>query len=471
MKKLQWFPRSLFGRNVMLLVALILVVQLTMFLAFYQIVQKPRSEQMASYAATYIDLLQTALSHLDPVERAAYIAQFNRKDGVLIERRSDTSTGKAGNSVADDATVQLSSQLSARPLAQAFNPVVYSFLDELKSRVPAGVEVYWRVDGKPEVWMSFPVNQEMYWFKISGERFTRAFSGIGLLLTVLYGVFAFGAAYLIQRRINQPLRELAVAAEQIGQGATLEPLPEDVPTELASVSRSFNQMAQNLEHLNNERAVMLAGVSHDLRTPLTKLQLGVAMLTPDQDEDLKQGMNRHIEQINTIVEQFVDFARNGSEELASRFDLNEMMMNLASEMTAQGTTFAVDLVPLPPMTLRPVAIHRMVSNLMRNAALYGKQDLMLRTRIDQEYVTISVLDRGPGIPQDEVERLKQPFTRLDSGRAMVSGSGLGLAIAERIAQLHGGSLQLLARFEGGLEAMIRLPHHLPEHLPQHESSP
>ena len=453
MKQIKWFPRSLFGRNVMLLVALILIVQLTMFLAFYQIVQKPRSEQMASYAATYIELLQTALTNLSEEQRIAYIAQFNRKDGVQIEKRL-----QAGADI--DAAV-LSSHLTARPLVQALNPVVYSFLDELRAKIPAGAEVYWRVDGKPEVWMSFPVQQEMYWFKISGERFTRAFSGIGLILTLLYGVFAFGVAYLIQRRINQPLRELALAAEQIGQGATLEPLPEDVPSEIATVSRSFNQMARNLENLNNERAVMLAGVSHDLRTPLTKLQLGVAMLTPDQDEDLKQGMIRHIEQINTIIEQFVDFARNGSEEVESRFDLNEMMMNLASEFVAQGTPFAVDLVPLPPMTLRPVAIHRMVSNLMRNAALYGKQDLMLRTRIDAEFVSISILDRGPGIPLDEVERLKQPFTRLDTGRALISGSGLGLAIAERVAQLHGGSLQLLARFEGGLEALIRLPHHLP----------
>lgn len=431
-------PKSLFGRNVLLFVVLIVVVQMTMLVAFYQVVQKPRSEQLAVVAAVHIGVLKTALTSLTPEQRITYLNDINAKSVMQVALTSPE-------------------EIAATSATAPVNPLVQSFLVEMRKQMPPATKVVWVTGGKPELWVSFQVDQSAYWFKVSGERFTREFSNISILLTGIYGVLAFVAAYLLQRRLNQPLRQLVRAATQIGQGNVSEPLPEDAPSEIAAVSRSFNQMAHNLRRMDEERAVMLAGVSHDLRTPLTKLQLGVAMLSAEHDDDLKQGMARHINEINTIIEQFVDFARIGSDEELSHFDLNEMLMNLVGDFAAQQVHFEVDLVPLPAVHMRPIAIYRMLNNLMRNAAYYGKQGLAVKTRLNGEQLRISILDRGPGIPAHETERVKQAFTRLDEGRSAVSGSGLGLAITERIARLHGGELQLLPRFEGGLEAVVCLP--------------
>jgi two-component system osmolarity sensor histidine kinase EnvZ len=429
-------PRSLFGRNLLLLAGLAVVVELCTLLAFYQFVQKPRIEQLALFTAAHLDVMQTALGALPPGEREQYIAKLNRSPNMHVY---PADAGEGG-------------------FTAPRNPMVVSFVDELQKHLGAGADIRWKSDPQPQLWVRLRLRNGDYWFQVSGERLATQTSAIWLAAALIGGLAALACAYLIQRRINRPLRDLAQAAEQVGRGGPRKPLAEDGPDEIAAVSRSFNAMARNLERLDSERAVMLAGVSHDLRTPLTKLQLGVAMLTPDRDEDLKAGMVRHIEEINATIEQFVDFARSGSDEPEAPCDLNAIVQALAAEFEAQGIVFELELGRLPEMRLRPVAMRRLVANLMRNAVRYaGTSGLAAATKVEGAAVRLAILDRGPGIPPGEAERMKQAFTRLDEARSKGAGSGLGLAIVERVARLHGGELALLPRAGGGLEAVVTLP--------------
>ncbi len=432
---MRFLPHSLFGRNLLFIAGLIIAVQVTTVLAFYQSIQKPRIEQLASFTANHLDVLRTALSGLAPAQRGAYLEHLNRGRKMRIVQADAAQTG----------------------FVQPGNPMVVTFIEELKKHLGENADIRWKNEPEPQIWIRLQLSDSAYWLYASGERFVGQLTAVWLAATLLYGGFALLCAYLIQRRINRPLRELAMGAEQIGSGGLREPLNENAPTEIAAVSRSFNAMSANLARLDAERAVMLAGVSHDLRTPLTKLQLGIAMLKEGEDEDLKAGMIRHIDEINRVIEQFVDFARTGSDEPLSPCDPNEIVGALAGEFSAQGFEFALSLGNLPGMHLRPVAMHRLIANLMRNAVRYGGVGLEVRTGVQDGMVRISILDRGPGIPFQQIDRLKQPFTRMDEARSKGSGSGLGLAIVDRIARLHGGQFLLLPREGGGLEAAVVIP--------------
>jgi two-component system, OmpR family, osmolarity sensor histidine kinase EnvZ len=169
-------------------------------------------------------------------------------------------------------------------------------------------------------------------------------------------------------------------------------------------------------------------------------------------------MIQDIEDIDSIINQFLDFARQGANEPShANEDLNQIVAGVVERYVRLGTP--VRLVPgtIPPMTLKPIATQRMVTNLVDNATHHGGSDVEVRTGTEGSFAVLRVLDRGPGIPPAEVPRVMQPFTRLEASRADGRGSGLGLAIVERAAQLHGGRVELRAREGGGLEAKVELP--------------
>jgi two-component system osmolarity sensor histidine kinase EnvZ len=262
------------------------------------------------------------------------------------------------------------------------------------------------------------------------------------------------------RRINRPLKQLASAAGALGRGESPEPLPETGPMEVRTLTRSFNRMADDLKRLEAERALMLAGVSHDLRTPLARLRLAVEMLPEDPG---KAGMVQDIEDLDAIVAQFLSFLREGAGETPEDIDLNALASAVCERYSRAGAQIALDLQSIPVMRLRPTSMQRLLSHLIDNALKYGKAldqpraQVELRTWRDGATVFLGVLDHGPGLPVESVERMLQPFTRQDESRTGASGSGLGLAIVDRIARSHGGRLKLLARAGGGLEARVELP--------------
>jgi two-component system osmolarity sensor histidine kinase EnvZ len=216
-------------------------------------------------------------------------------------------------------------------------------------------------------------------------------------------------------------------------------------------------MSADLKRLDEDRTLLLAGVSHDLRTPLARIRLGLEMLGDKTEPALMEGMVQDIADIDAVISQFLDFARVGTEQnTTTACDLDEIVNAVVERYQRQGAAVSARCGGVPPLQLKPLAIQRLLTNLIENALRHGGPQVEIATSHAGNRVRLSVLDRGPGIPAAEAERMLQPFTRLNAARS-TSGSGLGLAIVDRIAKMHDGSVRLLARDGGGLEARVELP--------------
>jgi two-component system osmolarity sensor histidine kinase EnvZ len=299
--------------------------------------------------------------------------------------------------------------------------------------------------------VSFFIDADEFWIMLPQERFDPDFGlgwlgwGAALLVLALLG------ASLIAATLSRSLRALAGAARRVGRGETPAPLAETGPRELATVTGAFNRMARDLELLERERAMVLAGISHDVRTPLSLLRLALEM--SGAEAAAAQGMSADIEEMDEVIGQFLEFARGESEDKAPA-ELGVLLAELGEHYAKLGKDVRVAPVALPAFAFAHMALRRALSNLIDNALRYAGEPVEVAARREGANLVIEVLDRGPGIPEGEAERLKQPFTRLDPARSGRGGAGLGLAIVERVARAHGGSLTLAPRPGGGLAARL-----------------
>ncbi|NPD16981.1 HAMP domain-containing protein [Xinfangfangia sp. D13-10-4-6] len=267
---------------------------------------------------------------------------------------------------------------------------------------------------------------------------------VSLLGSLLVGIW-------FTRRMTAPLRAIADAAGAAGRGNRLARLPETGALELRNVASAFNEMQQKIADFDSARQQMLAAIGHDLRTPLTGLRLRASLTS---DAEMRPDMIRIIDEMAVMSQDLVTYSRSSdSSEAPQSVDLQALLMQLSDEL---GAKMAAPTAPLM-LTLRPVAIRRAIGNLIGNAIRYaGAAEVALAEHPDT--VAILVRDRGPGLPEDMLNQVKQPFTRGDSSRsAETGGAGLGLAIVEKIARDHGGTLTLRNRRGGGLEAELILP--------------
>ena len=307
------------------------------------------------------------------------------------------------------------------------------------------------------LWVKLPAREREFWVAIPRTRIERDTT----TAFIAWGVAGLGiailATLLLMWRLNRPLSELARAASALGRGRSPAPVSETGPSEIREVARAFNQMTEDLQKNERERATFLAGISHDLRTPLTRLRLDVEMLEDKVDGAVQRGMVSDLNDMNAIIDQFLDFTRTEAAEPISGVNLAEMARSSAERAARSGAQVRCELDEVPVLAMRPLAMQRLIDNLLGNGAKHAGGEILLRTATEGDRVVLAVLDRGPGIAPGMVERLKQPFTRLDESRSGSSGAGLGLAIASRIATLHGGRLELLPRKDGGLEARVSFP--------------
>jgi two-component system osmolarity sensor histidine kinase EnvZ len=308
----------------------------------------------------------------------------------------------------------------------------------------------------PGLWVSFSIGQDDFWVVIPRIQVERPFPWQWLGWAGLVALLSLVGSYLIAARINRPLSLLAAAANKLRQGETPQKLPVAGTEEMREVNRTFNEMSEALARLDAERRLLLAGVSHDLRTPLARLRLAVEMLPEEQAQNLKNGMIQDITDMDDIIHQFLDFVRGIEGEPTQMVDINTLLKSLAERHTRAGHNLVLKLSRTHLVPLRPLAMQRLLDNLVDNAFAYGKGTVTVRTEITADAIVVSVLDNGPGIPLAQMTRLLRPFERLDTARGNEGGSGLGLAIADRIAKLHKGQLELINRPQGGLEARLTL---------------
>ncbi len=273
--------------------------------------------------------------------------------------------------------------------------------------------------------------------------------GIVILLTTV----------ILARRISRPIEDISNAAQLIGTGVWPEPLPEQGVKELSSLATSFNAMSQKIQQLLEHRTTMLTGISHDLRTPLARMQLALAMLPDDIDAELRNSLEHDLNEMNSLIGQFLDVGRALGENLQEETDIRDALRGLADDAVRGGAT--VEFIDSGPCRkeINRLALCRIISNLLDNALRYGAPGpILLDYTCSDDGLTIRISDHGPGIPKAMREAVFQPFFRLEKSRnSSTGGSGLGLAIARQLAEANGWEVMLLLREGQGTVAEVHLP--------------
>jgi len=432
-RRLKFWPRSLLWRTFILLAVLVLATSVGLFEIFRAYELEPRARQISQNFVSIVNLTRTALIASQPERRRELLSELAEREGIQVY---PAEPGERIVPPGDRPLVRLVSEMVRRELGQ-------------------DTRIALERDGKAGFWVSFHIDDDEYWVRVPGERIERQIALRWLGWGALALALSLLAAYVLVSRISRPLRALSSAAGAIGKGKSPDPVPEAGPDEIRTLSRAFNQMSMNLARLDADRALILAGVSHDLRTPLSRLRLGLEM--SGADAQLKDGMTADIEEIDRIISQFLDFARTDGGESMQQADLVAIASEVTGNYHRRGMSVATDFSAPPRLPLQTLSMRRVVSNLIDNALRYGEKEVSVTVRTEDGAVVLEVADRGPGIPASEVERLKQPFTRREVARSDKGGAGLGLAIVERVVRAHRGAFELLAREGGGLIARIRLP--------------
>jgi signal transduction histidine kinase len=282
-----------------------------------------------------------------------------------------------------------------------------------------------------------------------------AYSAQFLLSMAMMAIIILVVSVWAVRRVTAPLASLATAAERLGRDVGAPPLPEAGTTETRRAARAFNNMQMRLRALIDNRTRLLAAISHDLRTPLTLLRLRAETVENAHERDK---MLATIAEMDSLIGTALQFARDeGASEPRKEVDITAIVQGVVDEMSGAGLTVCMKPAARILYKCQPLALRRAVRNLLDNAVKYGKSG---RAELDvaERSIEISIDDDGPGIPEDELSRVLEPFYRLEQSRGRDTGGvGLGLAIAQAIAQAHGGTVTLLNRPVGGLRAKIVLP--------------
>ena len=423
---------TLFARA-FLLIALLIVAALLASLQIYRVYERePRSRELAQQTVSTVNLTRAALVNADPVLRRQLLIELNETEGLRV--------------------YPVTASEKTEPLPD--DPLLERVVQKVRDALGEETRFAYARDGEEGFWVSFFIDEDEFWVMLPRERFEPAIGlqWLGWLAAVI--VLALVGAWFIASNIARPLAAMRRAAGRLGRGQPHQPLPEQGPREVRTVAAAFNRMATNLEAMERERAMVLAGISHDLRTPLSRLRLALEM--SGADEHATDAMIADIDEIDAIIGQFLDFARGENEE-KHEHDIGELVNELAEHYARIGKDVRFMRHRVEPFRFARMAVRRAVANLVDNALRYAGEPVEIELLPRNPEVAIEVRDSGPGIPPPEVERLKRPFTRLDDSRAGHGGSGLGLAIVERTAQAHGGKLELLPRSPHGLIARLVLP--------------
>ena len=276
-----------------------------------------------------------------------------------------------------------------------------------------------------------------------------------ILPMLLAALAILSVVILTVRRITRPLTALSTAAEKLGRGEDVESLIESGPAELRRTTAAFNAMRERLTRFVRDRTTMLAAISHDLRTPLTSLRLHAELV---EDEETRTKLLTVLDEMQRMTEATIAFARDEAAREDTRMvDLTALLDSLCDDLAELGMDVAFAGPGKTPVACRPVSLKRAVRNLIENAVAYGRRARVALEESAGEFAIV-IDDDGPGIPDEDLERVFGPFVRLEESRSRKTGGiGLGMAIARSIARGHGGDITLENRPEGGLRATIRLP--------------
>jgi two-component system osmolarity sensor histidine kinase EnvZ len=391
---------------------------------------KPLRAEYVTQLAAYVNMARSALASMPRDGRSAFLEQVNRQSNIRVVPIYPP----YGEAMAPDREFPL-------PMATALRSV-------------AGNDVSARI-GSPDAytWIRFVAAGQPYWLVVCASR--PPFTPLLASVVIAFGA-SIGGAYLLIARLSRRLYAVVEASRAIGRGEIPAAVAVEGPEEIRELSRGFNQMSEGLQRLDAERRLMLAGISHDLRSPLVRLRLEVELNQSELDCTSARAMVRDIKEIDAILGQFLEFGRNELDEPAQQSEVNSIVSEVCAGYRLSGHDVRTVLGPVGYANLRAVAVRRLITNLVDNAARYGKKNIEVATsRNDDDHIVVTVADCGPGIRTASPDAMIKPFVREDISRSQ-PGSGLGLTIVDRIARAHGGGVKLMNRPEGGLLVIVTL---------------
>jgi len=441
------FRLGLFSRSFLLLAGLMLVSLGAWLQVFFSMEEGPRAGQMAQRVTTAVSITRSALVYAPTSVRPALLLDLATKESLRVQPR------------------EASDVLEALPDSNYWDHVAA----EIRDKLGAHTKVIWSVNQIPGVWVSFEINEDQYWLVFEREQLalTAGIEWLGWGATALL-LALIGAAVSV-RFVNRPLAQLAKVAQQLARGETPSLLPEKGPAEIRDMNIAFNRMARDIRQAEADREIMLAGISHDLRTPLARMRLEIEM--SNVSDDTRAAIDEDLAQIDHSIDQLMEYARPAGQLPEQGIDVSSVLRDLfereRSHTESLGGILEANIESNLFARINAHDLKRIVGNLIENARRYGRTLEDDRAHIELSasqrgnIVTVEVRDQGRGIAANDIQRLLRPFSRGESARTGVSGAGLGLAIVERLLGQVGGQLELISHPPGGLVARIEIPKYRP----------
>jgi len=426
-------PRSNVWRTTLLIGSVVIVSQYLSIAFFWTNLYLPELRQHAHYTAVHIDLLREA-------EKRA------TGDSLSLEMHDWVRKATGIEVVRDDKEFP---RVVGKPFVEIFTTIIEH---QLSQELKEPIEVYFKFKPKPVFWIYVPSMKDV-WVREPLLFFAQYNPWIIIAWIIGVPLLALTAIVVLVRQLNRPLKRLQLAALRVGKGQHSTMLEtQSGPTEIRAVNRAFNQMTREIQQAAKDRGFMLAGISHDLRTPLTRLRLTAEIM---KEKELADGMVLDIHDMDAIIDQFIAYMRDGSDEPVEEANLDMLIAEMVAQFSQQGE---IEFTPgqVPDMPMKRLSLKRMLDNLISNALRYGGSPLHISTTAAGKSITLVLRDHGPGINEADLPRLLQPFARGETART-TQGSGLGLAIVARIVRMHNGQLGIRNHPEGGLEVAITLP--------------
>jgi two-component system osmolarity sensor histidine kinase EnvZ len=400
---------------------------------------EPRAVQAAQQVASLVNLSREALRYTDGINRVAVVKTMTDRESLRVLPR------EPGDRWEPFEVDRFTRRVGA----------------ELRARLEANTIIARSVNDVPGLWVGFTIEKDNFWLQADAARVVPLTPGTWFVWVGIALIATLVGSIMIARLINQPLRDLSFAASRIREGEFDSVLDENTLTsEIREVNIGFNRMARELAKVEEDRAVMLAGISHDLRTPLARLRLEVEMSV--NDEEAQRNMALDIDQLDAIIDKFMDYARPGDVKLGP--------VNLARLVDKEAATFRdpreIRITSRLAIDLRVMAdeieLGRVFGNLFENARRYGRSHdsgiaiVTVTYARSGPWIIVSVRDHGSGVAPEKLAQLTTPFYRGDTARTAATGAGLGLAIVEKALQRMGGQFDIDNASDGGLLAHIRL---------------
>jgi signal transduction histidine kinase len=459
---MRMFWNSLRGQVILLIIATLVVAQAVSLWLFVdersQAVRAAIGLEAAGRSANIARLIEEAPAELhSSILRAADspLVQFELAAAPLVGHRDHAGNGAIGRQIralvgeefAGEIRVELH-EVGTEPMPMAnVSPGMMAMHESMMQGQMSAVEMQLSIALQSGQWLNVGTRYHqppMQWRWLSAF----AFGGTAAAVLIV-------ALWVLLSRLTGPLRALSVAAERLGRGEEGEPLVSAGPSEVRDLTGAFNRMQARLTRFVSERTRLLAALGHDLRSPLTAIRVRAEMV---EDDETRERIVASVGEMQEMVDATLSFARGmATGEVSQTVDLGAFLGELCREMEETGCALTFETTAGLPVRIRPTALRRALRNVIENAVRYGGS-ADIRLSRNGASALIQIQDKGPGIPEDALERVFEPFVRLETSRSReTGGTGLGLSIARTIVQAHGGEITLENRAKGGLSAAIDLP--------------